>query len=73
MSKRKYHLIFTGSSVEILSLVDALEKKGIQPIIKDQGESARLAGFGVTSPLQQQVFLHEEELDEGKKVLALLF
>jgi hypothetical protein len=32
-----------------------------------------LAGFGVTTPLQQQVFLHEEELDEGKKVLALLF
>lgn len=73
MSKDKYHLIFTGSSVEVLALVDALQEKGILPVIKDQGESARLAGFGVTSPLQQQVYLHEEELDEGKKILALLF
>jgi len=73
MSKDKYHLIFTGSSVEVLALVDALQEKGILPVIKDQGESARLAGFGVTSPLQQQVYLHEEELEEGKKILALLF
>jgi len=73
MFKDKYHLIFTGSSVEVLALVDALQEKGILPVIKDQGESARLAGFGVTSPFQQQVYLHEEELEEGKKILALLF
>ena len=42
-------------------------------MVKDQGESARLAGFGITTPLLQDVYLHEDEIDKGKKVVKQLF
>lgn len=73
MSQEKYHLLFTGSSVLVLALISALERDEINPVVKDQGESARLAGFGVASPLIQQVYLHDDEIEKGKKVLKQLF
>jgi hypothetical protein len=73
MSQKDYHHLFTGSSVEILALISALEQIHIKPVVKDQGESARLAGFGVTNPLTQQVFLHKDEIEKGKKILSQLF
>lgn len=42
-------------------------------MVKDQGESARLAGFGITTPLLQDVYLHRDEIDKGKKVVKQLF
>lgn len=73
MSQKKYHHLFTGSAVEVLALREALGFENISPVVKDQGESARLAGFGVTSPLLQQVYVHEDEIEIGKKVLEQLF
>jgi len=69
----KYYLLFKGSSILILALTSALKREGIIPVIKDQGESARLAGFGVVSPLIQEVYIHQDELEKGKKVLEQLF
>jgi hypothetical protein len=71
--KKKYYHLFTGSSVLVLALVSALDKENISPVVKDQGESARLAGFGITTPLLQEVFLHEDEIEKGKKVIKQLF
>ena len=73
MSKEKYHHLFTGSSVEILSIINLLDELKIKPIIKDQGESARLAGFGNTNPLIQEIYLHEDEIDRGKKIMKEFF
>ena len=55
MSQTFVH-IFSGS-VEVLALRDALQAVNIIPVIKDEAESARLAGFGAT-PNLQRVFVH---------------
>ena len=73
MSKEKYHHLFTGSSVEVLSVINLLEELKIKPVIRDQGESARLAGFGNTTPLIQEIYLHEDEIDRGKKIMKEFF
>ena len=73
MTHLKYYLLFKGSSILILALTSALKREGIIPVIKDQGESVRLAGFGVVSPLIQEVYIHQDELEKGKKVLEQLF
>jgi len=68
-----YHHIFTGSSVAVLALLDALAAEGINPIIKDENESARLAGFGMPSPMTQQVFVHDDEKDRAESIVEKLF
>ena len=73
MSKKKYHHLFTGSSIEVLSISNLLYELKIKPVIKDQGESARLAGFGNTTPLIQEIYLHEDEIDKGKKIMKQFF
>ena len=73
MSNKKYLHLFTGSFVDVLSIIDLLDELNIKPVIKDQGESARLAGFGNTTPLIQEIYLHEDEIDRGKKILKEFF
>ena len=51
----------------------ALSEKKIFPIIKDESESARLAGFGISNPTVLQVFLHKDEIEIGEKILQHLF
>ena len=63
--------IYTGSSVVVLALRNALEAENIIPVIKDESESARMAGFGITQD-QQQVFVHQDELQKAEKVLSTL-
>ena len=45
-----------------------LEKNNIIPIIKDQLESSRLAGFGSLINYQE-VFVHESEVSKALKFL----
>ena len=66
--KDKYYHLFTGSSVLVLALVNALDKEEIIPVVKDQGESARLAGFGITTPLLQMYIFMKTKLKKGKKL-----
>ena len=66
--KDKYYHLFTGSSVLVLALVNALDKEEIIPLVKDQGESARLAGFGITTPLLQMYIFMKTKLKKGKKL-----
>jgi len=72
MSRKNFHHLFTGSSIEVLGITDLLSKENIIPVIKDEGESARLAGFGVTNLFTQQVYVHFDEIEKAKKILAPL-
>ncbi len=56
-----YFKIYTGPEIIVLSVKNILEQNYIIPIIKDQSESARLAGFGSAIPYLQDVFVHEDE------------
>ena len=64
--------IFTGNSITVLSIMNALEDKNIIAVIKDDSESARLAGFGMVAPGLQEVFVHQDELDEAIRIIESL-
>jgi len=68
----QYQKIFTGSSIHVLALRDALESEGITAVVKDDSESARLAGFGSPALQIQEVFVHEDEHEKALKVLDQL-
>jgi hypothetical protein len=64
--------IFTGNAINVLALRNALEEKNIIAVIKDDSESARLAGFGMVAPGLQEVFVHEDELDQAIRIVETL-
>lgn len=64
-----YIKVFSGSSIEILPLREALEEENIVPVIKDRAESARLAGFGALHNFQE-IFVHKDELERAQKLIA---
>ena len=66
-----YTHLFTGSSIAVLAIKQALELENIIPIIKDNSESGRLAGFGST-PNLQEVFVHTEEASKALAILKTL-
>jgi hypothetical protein len=72
MSSPSYLHLFSGSSIDVLALINALTEKNIIPVVKDEAESARLAGFGQTAPMMQLVFVHEDEYVKAKIVLKQL-
>ena len=72
MSSPSYLHLFSGSSIDVLALRNALAEENISPVVKDEAESARLAGFGQTAPLMQRVFVHEDEYNKAKSILKQL-
>ena len=72
MSSPSYLHLFSGSSIDVLALRNALAEENISPVVKDEAESARLAGFGQTAALMQRVFVHEDEYNKAKSILKQL-
>jgi len=60
-----YQKIYTGNFLTVQLLVSELEKLNITPIIKDESESARLAGFGTFTQGLQELYVHEDNLDKA--------
>jgi len=65
----KYKKVFGGNSIEAHRVELTLKDNNIEPILKDESGSARLAGFGSPLPDLIQIFVHE---DEEVKALALI-
>ena len=66
-----YTRIFVGNTAEAQSIVSRLEDVNIVAIVKDEAESARLAGFASSMLGQAEVYVHNDELEKAKKVLDL--
>ena len=64
-----YNKIYTGSFVVVQLLTQRLKEAGISPVIKDETESGRLAGFGAGVPGQQELFVHEDEMDQAVPIV----
>ncbi len=64
-----YIKIFSGNIIEGQKIEGALRDIGIEAVVKDEGESGRLAGF--PSPLAGQVdiYVHKDELEKAQAVL----
>lgn len=64
-----YTRVFIGSQVEAQSLVAKLKKVNIIAVVKDEAESARLAGFGSSRASCTEVHVHNDELITAQEVL----
>jgi|TARA_B110000438_G_scaffold251060_1_gene255266 hypothetical protein len=55
-----------------MAIKNALIEKNIIPVVKDQSESARLAGFGITAPFSQEVFVHDDEKVNAVEIIKVI-
>ena len=69
MSAPEYIKIYSGSFIIVTRLRGELQEVGITPIIKDEGESQRLAGYGSMNQGIQDIYVHKDELKEATDVL----
>ena len=70
MKDSNYEKIFTGNFAVVRRIEMELNALDINPIIKDQSESAILGGFGGTfAPDFQEVFVHKSEVDKALPII----
>ena len=69
MSDSNYTKVFSGNFIVVQQIAHKLSEINITPIIKDESESGRLAGFGATPSGQQDVFVHNDELEKAKPII----
>ena len=43
----EYLCVFSGNHIDSINVINSLKKINITPIVKNESESARLAGFGI--------------------------
>lgn len=67
---KDFEKIFEGSSISAQQIVTLLEENNIEPIVKDETESGRLAGFAPKIINNVQVFVHKDELAKSKVIVA---
>ena len=65
-----YSKLYTGSFIVVQLITQNLENEGITPIIKDETESARLAGFGTAAYGFQELFVHTSETSKAEVIIA---
>jgi hypothetical protein len=64
-----YIKLFSGNFIVVQMLRDRLENAGITPIVKDESESGRLAGFGASIQGFQELYVSKEELSRANTIL----
>ena len=69
MSASEYTKRYNGNFILVTRVKDALEKEEIIPIIKDEGESQRLAGYASLNQGFQEVFVHNDELEKANSII----
>jgi hypothetical protein len=65
---RTYKRLFYGTAIDVAKLCGVLDTVGIVPVVKDQAESARLAGFG-TLYTDQEVWVHPVEFEKAREIV----
>ncbi|WP_299524003.1 DUF2007 domain-containing protein [Winogradskyella sp.] len=69
MSTSEYTKVYYGNLILVTRIKNELEHIGIIPIIKDEGESQRLAGYGSLNQGYQEIFVHNDELDKATAIV----
>ncbi|WP_338730824.1 putative signal transducing protein [Mangrovimonas cancribranchiae] len=64
-----YKKIFSGSFIVVQLIVDKLKAIGINPVVKDETESGRLAGFMASIPGFQDLYVSEDEVETARPVI----
>ena len=66
--KQDYLCVFSGNHIDTLNLIDSLNKISINPIIKNESESARLAGFGIITQ-KKYIYVHRDEYLKANEIV----
>ncbi len=64
-----YKKIFTGESFLAKQVVSKLHGIGIEAVVKDEAESARLAGFASSMLGQVEVYVHKDEAAKAAQII----
>lgn len=64
-----YIKIYTGNFIDVQRVYNALQNANITAILKDESESARLAGFGSSILGFQEIHVHKDELDKAVPIV----
>ncbi|MDX1327254.1 MAG: DUF2007 domain-containing protein [Arenibacter sp.] len=65
----EYTKIFSGNFLVSGRIKEALIEIGITPIVKDESESGRLAGFPTPMQGLQDIYVQNEEADKAQSVV----
>lgn len=65
----EYVKIYTGDFLTSQRIQQRLEDIGINAVVKNEDESARLAGFANPVPSLQDIYVHETELEKARTVV----
>ena len=65
----EYIKIYTGDFLTSQRIQQSLEDIGINAVVKNEDESARLAGFANPVPSLQDIYVHETELEKARTVV----
>jgi hypothetical protein len=64
-----YIKIYSGNFIIVQFLVERLKDVGISPVIKDESESGRLAGFGSSIQGFQELYVRPDQMDNALPVV----
>lgn len=67
--KTNYRKIFSGDGIIAKRLASKLHEMGIEAVVKDEAESARLAGFASSMLGQVDVYVHKDEEERANAVV----
>jgi hypothetical protein len=65
-----YSKVFSGNALLGKRIETELKDIGIIPIIKNEGESARLAGFASSMLNNVDIYVNNDELPKAKVIVA---
>lgn len=71
MLDSNYIKVFSGTFIYAQMIINHLETVGINAIVKDESESARLAGFGSSVQGFQEIYVSKEELTKALPIIEL--
>lgn len=69
-SNNKLILAYTGNELSTKFLKNDLQDAGINSVIKNETESARLAGFGSSFFSGCQLFIYEHDVENAKPIIT---
>ena len=70
--EQDYLCVFYGNHVDTLKIIDSLNNNNIIPIVKNESESARLAGFGIIDH-QKKIYVHRDEFLKAEDLIKSIF
>lgn len=70
--KSDYIKVFGGNITQSDRVEQLLKENDISPIVKNESESARLAGFGTPLPHISEIYVHKDEEAKALKIISQL-